>query len=214
MNSFMNSLDNIFKDKSENEKWMMILIIVIIIGYLAYSLFLPYAQEKLDQSIREKKSLQKRIAENKQYISSITVNGDRDFYVKKYENDIVNLKKNIIKSNDDINFLSANLDKLAPLLFNKESWSIFINSITKEAMNQDVNIKYIENEYVNNKGSFGHILEMSVGCEGEYKNIAKFINRLEKNVLVTDIYGSTIYMDENSTTTLADINISVWGVNH
>jgi Tfp pilus assembly protein PilO len=210
----MNSLDNIFKDKSENEKWMMILIIVIIIGYLAYSLFLPYAQEELDQSIREKKSLQKRIAENKQYISSITVNGDRDFYVKKYENDIVNLKKNIIKSNDDINFLSANLDKLAPLLFNKESWSIFINSITKEAMNQDVNIKYIENEYVNNKGSFGHILEMSVGCEGEYKNIAKFINRLEKNVLVTDIYGSTIYMDENSTTTLADINISVWGVNH
>ena len=214
MNSFMNSLDNIFKDKSENEKWMMILIIVIIIGYLAYSLFLPYAQEELDQSIREKKSLQKRIAENKQYISSITVNGDRDFYVKKYENDIVNLKKNIIKSNDDINFLSANLDKLAPLLFDKESWSIFINSITKEAMNQDVNIKYIENEYVNNKGSFGHILEMSVGCEGEYKNIAKFINRLEKNVLVTDIYGSTIYMDENSTTTLADINISVWGVNH
>jgi polyribonucleotide nucleotidyltransferase len=55
---------------------------------------------------------------------------------------------------------------------------------------------------------------MSVGCEGEYKNIAKFINRLEKNVLVTDIYGSHIYMDKNSTTTIADINISVWGVNH
>jgi len=214
MNGFMNSLDDIFKDKSENEKWMIILMIVAVIGYLAYSLFLPYAQEELDQSIREKKTLQKRIAENKQYIASITVNGDRDFYVKKYENDIGNLKKNIIKSNDDINFLSANLDKLAPLLFNKESWSIFINSITKEAMNQDVNIKYIENEYVDNKGSFGHILEMSVGCEGEYKNIAKFINRLEKNVLVTDIYGSTIYMDKNSTTTLADINISVWGVNH
>ena len=94
------------------------------------------------------------------------------------------------------------------------SCTTFLNSITKQAMRQDVKIEYIENHYIDSNGSFGHILEISVGCEGEYKNIAKFINQLEKNVLVTDIYGSDIFLEENSTTTLADIKISVWGINH
>jgi Tfp pilus assembly protein PilO len=207
-------MDKAFKDKSDNEKWMMILMIVAVIGYASYSLFLPYAEDKLKKSTKEKKTLQKSIIENKQYINSITVGGSRDFYVKKFDKDILNLEKGIIKANEDINFLSAKLEELSPLLFNKESWSTFLNSITKQAMKQNVKIEYIDNHYIDSNGSFGHILEISVGCEGEYKNIAKFINQLEKNVLVTDIYGSDIYLDDNSSTTLADVKISVWGINH
>jgi Tfp pilus assembly protein PilO len=207
-------MDKAFKDKSDNEKWMMILMIVAVIGYASYSLFLPFAEDKLKKSTKEKKTLQKSIIENKQYINSITVGGSRDFYVKKFDKDILNLEKGIIKANEDINFLSAKLEELSPLLFNKESWSTFLNSITKQAMKQNVKIEYIDNHYIDSNGSFGHILEISVGCEGEYKNIAKFINQLEKNVLVTDIYGSDIYLDENSSTTLADVKISVWGINH
>jgi hypothetical protein len=207
-------MDKAFKDKSDNEKWMMILMIVAVIGYASYSLFLPFAENKLKKSTKEKKTLQKSIIENKQYINSITVGGNRDFYVKKFDKDILNLEKGIIKANEDINFLSAKLEELSPLLFNKESWSTFLNSITKQAMKQNVKIEYIDNHYIDSNGSFGHILEISVGCEGEYKNIAKFINQLEKNVLVTDVYGSDIYLDENASTTLADIKISVWGINH
>jgi hypothetical protein len=207
-------MDKAFKDKSDNEKWMMILMIVAVIGYASYSLFLPFAENKLKKSTKEKKTLQKSIIENKQYINSITVGGNRDFYVKKFDKDILNLEKGIIKANEDINFLSAKLEELSPLLFNKESWSTFLNSITKQAMKQNVKIEYIDNHYIDSNGSFGHILEISVGCEGEYKNIAKFINQLEKNVLVTDIYGSDIYLDNNASPTLADIKISVWGINH
>jgi len=214
MNSILHSLDEFFKDKSDNEKWMIIFMIVAVIGYMAYSLFLPYAQEKLNKSTKQRNSLQKSIKSHKQYIQSITVGGDRDFYIKKYDKDIIKLEKDILNANGDINFISAKLEELSPLLFNKESWSIFLNSITKEAKKQDVKIEYINNNYIDSNGSFGHILEIAVGCKGEYKNIAKFINRLEKNVLVTDIYGSNIYMDENKSTTVADINISVWGINH
>jgi len=214
MNRLLLNLDNFFKDKSENEKWMIILMIVVVIGYLAYSLFLPYAEEKLKKSTRERDSLQKSIRQHKQYLQSITVNGDRDFYIKKYDKDIVKLEKDILSTNGDINFISAQLEKLSPLLFNKKSWSIFLNSITKQAKKQNVKIEYIDNSYIDSKGSFGHILEISVGCRGDYKNIAKFVNRLEKNVLVTDIYESSIYLDKNKTSNLADINISVWGINH
>jgi len=214
MNDILENLDNAFKDKSENEKWMMIMMIVLVIGYLSYSLFLPYAEDAYKQSESHKRSLKKSIAEHKQYIASITVKGDREYYVKKYGNDIITLEKQITQANEDINFISSKLDELSPLLFNKKSWSKFLNSLTKEAKKEGVEITYIDNEYVDNNGSFGHVLEIAVGCEGAYKNIVKFINKIEKNVLVTDIYGSQIRLENNNTTTYSDINISVWGINH
>lgn len=214
MNGILYSLDDIFKDKSENEKWMIILMITAVIGYLSYSLFLPYAEDKYKKSISTKKRLEKSILTNKQYINSISVGGDRDYYIKKYDKDILNLERKIKTTNSDINFISAKLEELSPLLFNKKSWSIFLNSITEQAKKQSVAIDYIENKYIDNNGSFGHVLEISVGCKGEYKNLVKFINRVEKNILVTDVYQSSIRLDENRTTTIADINISVWGINH
>jgi hypothetical protein len=39
------------------------------------------------------------------------------------------------------------------------------------------------------------------------------MNELEQNVLVTDIYGTDLRMDGNTSAIVADINISVWGIN-
>jgi hypothetical protein len=212
--NILNQLDEYFEDKSENEKWMMIGLVAVIIGYASYALFYPFAEEKYKTAKQKSKKIQKSIQENKQYLQGITVNGDVEFYVKKYSNDIKKLEKNIDKANDEITFIATNLEKLSPLLFNKESWSKFLNSITKQAKKQAVNIEYIENEYVDNNGSFGHVLQIGVGCYGHYKQIVKFVNQLEKSVLVTDVYGSHLYLDKNDTVVAADINISVWGINH
>ena len=212
--NMLNQLDEYFEVKSENEKWMMIGLLAVVIGYASYSLFYPFAEEKYKTANHATKKLKKSIQSNKQYLQGITRKGDVEFYIKKYANDIKQLEKKINKSNDEVAFISTNLDKLSPLLFNKESWSIFLNSITKQAKNQDVNIDYIENNYADNNGSFGHVLEISVGCFGQYKQIVKFVNQLEKSVLVTDVYGSHLYLDKNDTVVAADINISVWGVNN
>ena len=210
----LNGLDDYFEVKSDNEKWMMILMVTVVIGYLSYAFFYPYAENKYKQEENKKIKLQKSIASNKQYLQSITQNGDINFYVKKYDNDIKVLETNINQTNDDISFIVASLDELSPLLFNKKSWSKFLNSITHQAKKQEVTIKYIDNNYVDNNESFGHALQIAVGCSGPYKNIVKFMNQLEKSVLVTDIYGSHMYLEDNNTILSADINISVWGVNN
>jgi len=212
--NILNRLDDYFELKSENEKWMMIGVLTLVIGYLSYTFFYPFAEEKYNRAQKTNQSLEKSIRTSKEYLQSITLNNDRDYYVKKYDNDIKNLNKNIESANDDISFISISLEELSPLLFNKKSWSKFLDSVTKEAKGQEVNINYIENNYVENNGSFGHVLQISVGCSGSYKNIVKFVNLLEKSVLVTDVYGSNIYLDKNDTVVSADINISVWGVNH
>ena len=209
----LEGLDAYFAPKKESEKWLIILGIAGIIAYLAYAYLLPYTEKMYKKSETAKKSIQKSIADNNIYLNSITVGGDREFYVKKFDRDIVTKKNNIVNLNRKIKFINTNLEKLSDMLFNQKSWSRFLNSITYKAELQNVDIQYIANKYVDNKGNFGHVLEIGVGCKGDYKGIVKFMNELEQNVLVTDIYGTKFSLDRDSSQIVADINISVWGIN-
>ena len=210
----LEALDVYFAPKKESEKWIVILGIAAIIAYLGYELLLPYTEDLYNKSERSKKSIQKSIADNKTYLNSITVGGDRDYYVKKFDKDIVTKKQEIVNLTDKIKFIDANLEKLSGMLFNQKSWSKFLNSITNKAEIQNVDLQYIANKYVDEeRGSFGHVLEIGVGCKGDYKNIIKFMNELEQNVLVTDIFKTEFTSDGTSSKILADIQISVWGIN-
>lgn len=208
----LEELDVYFAPKKESEKWLMILGVAGIIGYLAYAYLLPYTEDLYNKSERSKKSIQKSIVDNNTYLNSITVGGDREYYVKKFDNDIATKKTNIVNLKDKIKFINTNLEKLSDMLFNQKSWSKFLNSITNRAEIHNVDLQYITNNYADNKGNFGHVLEIGVGCKGDYKNIVKFMNELEQNVLVTDIFKTEMTSDGN-TSVNADIHISVWGIN-
>jgi len=211
----LEALDIYFAPKKESEKWIVILGITGIIAYLGYAYLLPYTEDLYNKSERSKKSIQKSIVDNNTYLNSITVRGDREFYVKKFDNDILTKKENIGKLNNKIKFIDSNLEKLSDMLFNQKSWSKFLNSITNKAEIQNVDLEYITNKYVDeHQGSFGHVLEIGVGCKGEFKNIIKFMNELEQNVLVTDIFQTEFTSDSESSDIIADIHISVWGINH
>lgn len=210
----LEALDIYFAPKKESEKWIVILGIAGIIAYLGYAYLLPYTENLYNKSERSKKSIQKSIKDNNTYLNSITVGGDRDYYIKKFDNDIVVKNKKIVDTTDKIKFIDSNLQKLSGMLFNQKSWSKFLNSITNKAEVQNVDLQYITNKYIDEKtGSFGHVLEIGIGCKGEYKNIVKFMNELEQNVLVTDIFKTELVSDSNSSQTVADIHISVWGIN-
>ncbi len=210
----LEALDEYFAPKNESERWMIILGVAAIIAYMAYAYLLPYTEEMFRKSERTKANIEKSIKDNTTYLKSITVNGDREYYVKKYNRDIKNKKGQIEKLKKKIAFIDQNLEKLSDMLFNQKSWSKFLNSITNKAEVQNVDIQYITNKYVDHNGSFGHVLEISLGCKGSYKNLVKFMNELEQNTLVTDIYGSSLRADENTTDVITDINVSVWGINH
>jgi len=210
----LEELDIYFAPKKESEKWMLILGVAGVIAYLGYSLLLPYTEELYNKSEKTKKRIQKSIADNNTYLNSITVSGDREYYVKKYDNDIIIKKKNIVDVNNKIKFIDNNLEKLSDMLFNQKSWSRFLNTITLKAEIHNVDLEYISNQYADNNGSFGHVLEIGLGATGNYRNIVKFMNELEQNVLVTDIFETKLALDNNSSDLKADISISVWGINH
>jgi hypothetical protein len=210
----MEALDKYFEGKKPSESYVIIAGVAGFIGFLAYMLFLPYAQGEYESSTARKNQVKKSINTQKQYLQSITVGGDQDYHVKGKTREINQKKEEITRYEANIKFLNLNLEQLADMLFDKKSWSKFIDSISSTANSRDVVIREITNKYVDNNGSFGYVLEVSVGCKGDYNGIVKFINELEQNVLVTDVFASHIYSDRNTSDALADINISVWGINH
>jgi len=210
----LEALDEYFAPKKESEKWMVILGVAGIIAYIAYAFLLPRTESMYKKSEVTKKSIEKRLKDNTVYLDSITLNGDREYYVKKYDNDIKEKNAKIAELTSKIKFIDKSLNKLSDMLFNQRSWSRFLNSITDRAEVQNVAIEYITNKNIDSKGNFGYVLEIGVGCRGDYKSIVKFMNEIEQNVLVTDIYGSQFSLDKHSSDIVADINISVWGINH
>lgn len=210
----LEKLDIYFAPKKEIEKIGAIALLAGFIAYLGYDLLLPYTEGLHKKGERQKKTIQKSITDNNNYLSSISRGKDREFFVKKYTQDIVTKKKKIIHLHDKIAFINVNLDKLSDMLFNKKSWSRFLNSITTKAEVQNVDLQYIDNQYADTNGSFGHVLELTVGCKGDFKNIIRFMNELEQSVLVTDIFKTSFTLDDNSSKIVSDIHISVWGINH
>ena len=209
----LEAMDSYFENKSESEKWIMIIFFAGAVAFLAYSFLLPPAQNLYEQSVLKHKSITKKIHEHKTYMGSISKDGDKDYKVKLYSRDISSKKVSVESYNKRISVINENLNKLSDLLFNQKSWSLFLDSITDRAASNGIQINKLVNKYVDSNGSFGHVLEIGLNCEGDFKSIIKFINDIEQNILVTDIYSSRTYADANRSTIVADINISVWGVN-
>jgi len=207
-------MDAYFDGKSNAERLALILMPALLVAYVAWTVMNPPAEAAHNKSMADKRQAKKRLVEDQKYLNGITVNGDRDYHIKEYDQKIALAKKRAVSYRKKITVLDKNLYKLSDMLFNQKSWSLFLDSITSRAHENNIEITTIQNKYVDSNGSFGHVLEVAVTCQGSFKGIVKFMNDLEQNTLVTDIYKSAIYTDENGTSVMADLSISVWGVNH
>lgn len=210
----LEELDHYFENKSEIEKWIMISMLAGAVAMMMYTYLYPVAKEMYDSSLLEQKTVTKKINEQKTYLKSISRNGDMNYKVRQIEGQIRSKKNSIKNEEKKISVINNNLDKLSDMLFNKKSWSNFLYSITHRAAENSVVVELMVNKNVDTNNSFGHVLEIGIRCAGDFKNIIKFMNDLEQNALVTDIYKSKIYVDTNRSIIMSDINISVWGVNH
>ncbi len=211
----LEELDKYLSEKKEAERWVIILLVAGVVGYLVYMYLYPYAEDKFNQSQLERQKLEKKVAEDEKYLRSITIGGDRDFYIKDLNKKIRRKKDEIKSYKEKIALLDKNFQKLAAILFNQSSWSKFLESISDRANINDIELIALSNNYVDQEESFGHVLEIGIRCRGSFQNILKFMNDIEQSRLVTDVYESDLYVDGNSEGGLiADFNISVWGVNH
>jgi len=208
-------IDDYFAEKSLFEKFALFVLLGLLLGYFLHLFFIDDAKRVHFKAKGEQSKIENRILTSEKYMQNMTDGGDAESKLNSLDEDIAKMKEKKSFYDSKLAKIDKNLQELSGLLFNKENWSEFLNSITIKAKQNNIIIDTINNKYVDNNGSFGHVLEIGVKCKGGFDNIMNFMNDMEQNTLVTDIYRSDIRPDGDSSSELvADINISVWGVNH
>ena len=207
----LEKLDNYFEGKKETEFYLMVLAVVAVVGLVSYSYLIPMTEAQLKKDLRTQKNLMKKISEEKRYLASVTVNGDNRYKIKKLQNEIAQLKIRYSDLKEVNEYSDYQIQTLSELLFNEKNWAKFLDSISLKAKKNHVDISLISNTFVNNKDSFGHVLEIGVECQGTYRNMIRFMNEIEESELVVDIYKIDMESDKNIQ---ANFKVSVWGINY
>ncbi len=207
---FLEKLDNYYYSKKASEVWLMTLLMAVLIGYALYTIISTSAndfritQEKINSDLKNK------ISSYQKYLRGITINGDRNFYIKDLNKKIVSKKAKLNELRVKLNKLQYSLKDLKALMYTKDNWSKFLYNITKKAEENNINIYSIFNKNYEQNSTFAKVLDVNIKSKGEYGDILSFINSLEKMKLVTNITGVSVNSDVNNP--IADINISVWSI--
>ena len=192
------------------EKKELIYIYIMIVGgvfFLSYYFLFELSEKNLKTVISEKKKISKDIREFKNYISF-----HDDFEVGQLQNDIRELKDNIELLKDKQTFITQKINSLSYVIYNKESWTQFLKSISTVANSSGVEILYIKNQFLEHTSSeiFQTHLKVEIKMNSNYINSLRFIDKIEKNNLVVSIDNLDMTLTENGVIT--KLFISIWGI--
>ncbi len=207
----LEKLDNYFEEKKESEFYLMVLAVVAVFGLISYSYLIPITEKELRKDLQIQKKLQSKINAEESYLAKVTVNGDQRFRIKQLQGEIARLKTRYRDLKEINEYSDYQIQTLSELLFNEKNWAKFLDSIALKAKKNNIDISLISNKFINNKDSFGHVLEIGVECEGSYRNMIRFMNEIEESELVVDIYSINLESDKKIN---ANFKVSVWGINY
>ena len=208
--SLLDKLDNYYNSRKASEVWLMVLLTAIVVGYALYTIIDPISSGYRERQESRNQELRDKIESANSYLNSITVNGDRNFYINQ-------INRKIVKKRMAMNDLRSKLAKLdgaikdfKSLLYTKNNWSKFLHTIAIDAKKNNLKVHSISNQYYDQNGTFAKVLDVDIKVQGEYNRILNFMNKLEQTELVANI--SKVTLEATDDTPKADIKLSVWGI--
>ncbi len=204
-------IDSFFESRKKSEKNIIFLTILLALGAISYQYIIPWSQKQLQHAKERKSAIEEKINLDKAYLRAMSVNGDRNYYIKKYSADLQHLHTIFLQINDKKNYLEHKIKELSYLLYNKKRWAHFLDSLALKAARHKVEIDAISNRFLDITKNFGHVLEIEISCNGAYKNLIGYINSIEQSDLVVDVYQIKMVGSNPINTTF---KVSVWGINY
>ncbi len=206
MELLLHKIDTTLKKQSSKDLQMIYIMIFSSIFSFSYLLFWDSSFEKFQNKQIEIETLKTKIN-----LDTIFVNVNPIQKVLLLENDIKNIKKEISIYKDYNSYIKNKIEAISSLIYNEVVWGEYLYSISDNAKKYNITLLQFSNKFANKQNSFGHILDISLRSEGNYKNTIKFINSLEESNLVVDIHSLEIKAQDKLYT---DLNLSVWGITY
>ncbi len=205
-------LDIALSNKKSSEVSLILLMLFVFIGFISYAYIFPITNKKLKYTKRNLNTMKKKVVAEKNYLRSVTRNGDTHYYINQARKDIANTKNELADTTNMNAYIDNKLKNLSYLLFNNQNWAKFLDSITLLAQQNKVKVKIIENSINKpNLQKIEQILTLKVKFNGKFKNVMKFINAVEESKLVVDIYDLNL---KGATGIDGYVNIAVWGMKY
>jgi len=204
--NYLHKIDAAFKNKEEKEIYMIYFMIAAGIFAFAYFFFWDSSFETFQRTQRNVKKLQREIANDEQFLQR-----NPEIKITKLEREIKKINKQILASKENNAYIKHKIETISSLIYDERAWGEYLDSITTNAQKYNVKIDNITNKYADVGTSFGHILDISVSSEGNFKDTVKFINSMEQSELVVDIHDFNINAEE---TLNSEFKISVWGIKY
>lgn len=203
---YLHKIDAVFKEKTQKDTYMMYIMIVGLVFAFSYLFFWDSSLENFKKTQENVTSLKSKINADKNYLKintqSVIVNLDKK---------IQSLNEQIIQSKDINAYIKSKIETISFLIYDEHTWGEYLDSISTNAQKYHMQITDFSNKYATNNSPFGHVLDISISANGNYKNTLRFINSLEQSNLVVDIHDLNI---EANKKLLSDLNISVWGITY
>jgi predicted MPP superfamily phosphohydrolase len=208
--NLLTKIDNYYYNKKPSEVWLMVLLLGLLVGYLIFSLLSTSGDNFRATQEKRNHDLKTQIASHQSYLKAITVNGDRDYYLKDLNRKILQQKQLLNQYRSKLNHLKSSMKELKDLVYTKDNWSKFLHTITQEAKNNHLELYEITSKNYEQNSTFSKVLDVSIKAKGKYGDILSFMNSLEQIKLVTNISNASLNSSESKP--VADINLSVWSI--
>jgi len=206
----LDKIDKYYYSKKPSEVWMLVFLLALVVGFVLYTLLGDMAANFRKAQEKRNSTLKQKISSHQNYLKAITINGDREYYIKDLNRKIVKEKRALDDYRQKLNKLKSAMKELNDLVYTKDNWSKFLHSITKKAQENELELSSIMNKNYEQNSTFAKVLDVHIKAKGEYGNILSFMNSLEQTKLVTNVAGVSLSADGDKP--IADINLSVWSI--
>ena len=203
---YLYDIDQSFAEKSDKDVKLIYGMVFVALVTFSYLVFWDSAEKGYQDILAASKAVQEKIAVDKQYLAQ-----HPESQITKLNQEVAQLNQNLEMLKGENVYIKVEIEKIPELFYDEEIWGSFIDSIAEYARRNKVKLNFFSNKLAGDKTKFGHVLNINISSEGDYKNIMKFMNSIEKSKLVVDIHD----LDMNASRKIElDLNLSVWGITY
>jgi len=206
LEDFLGDIDKSFAEKKQQEVYMTYVMIAAALIAASYLLLWDSAEQGFNQTLAQTKKVEKKIADDTNFLKWNPVTK-----ISQLKAETVQYKKDFITVKDQSEYIKYKIEQISSLYYDEQAWGEFIDSIAGNAKKYGLRLKYLSNEFSNDKNTFGHVLDIEVKVKGNFQKTMKFINSLEQSFLVVDIHDLSLSSSDKVDSTL---KISVWGITY
>ncbi len=206
LEDFLGDIDKSFAEKKQQEIYMTYILIAATLIAASYLLLWDSAEQGFNQTLAETQVIEKNIAKDTNFLK-----WNPETKISQLKAQVVQYKKDFVTVKDQSEYIKYKIEQISSLYYDEQAWGEFIDSIAENAKKYGLQLKYLSNDFSNDKNTFGHVLDIEVSVKGNFHQTMKFLNSLEQSFLVVDIHDLKLISSNKVDTTL---KISVWGITY